>query len=38
MFEQGKIHAMGHRSIARLFDGPVQVEEKVDGSFIGGDQ
>jgi hypothetical protein len=34
MFEQGKVHTMGHRSIVRLFDGPVQVEEKVDGSFL----
>jgi len=26
------IYALGHRSIADLFDGPVTVEEKIDGS------
>lgn len=26
------IHALGHRHIASLFDGPVLVEEKIDGS------
>lgn len=28
----GKVHALGHREIATLFDEPVVVEEKVDGS------
>lgn len=28
----GKVHALGHREIARLFDAPVVVEEKIDGS------
>ena len=27
-----KIFAIGHRTLARLFDGPVEITEKVDGS------
>jgi ATP-dependent RNA circularization protein (DNA/RNA ligase family) len=26
------IYALGHRAIRELFDGPVVVEEKIDGS------
>lgn len=28
----GKVYALGHRSIRELFDGPVHIEEKIDGS------
>jgi hypothetical protein len=28
----GKVLAIGHRGIANLFDGPVEIQEKVDGS------
>lgn len=28
----GKVYAIGHAAIADVFDGPVNVEEKVDGS------
>ncbi len=30
--DYGKVYAVGHRTVANLFDGPVVVEEKVDGS------
>lgn len=28
----GKIHQLGHRDVRSIFEGPVMVEEKVDGS------
>lgn len=28
----GKIHPVGHRDVRDIFDGPVRIEEKVDGS------
>jgi hypothetical protein len=30
----GSIYALGHKAIGQLFDGPVVVEEKIDGSQI----
>lgn len=30
----GKIWNVGHRQLAQLFDGPVLVQEKIDGSYI----
>lgn len=27
-----KIHALGHRDVANIFDGPVEITEKLDGS------
>jgi len=28
----GKVYAIGHRAVAELFDGPVEIQEKIDGS------
>jgi hypothetical protein len=30
--DYGKVYTVGHRDIRRLFDGPVVVQEKIDGS------
>lgn len=30
--DYGKVYALGHREVKDIFSGPVQVEEKVDGS------
>lgn len=28
----GKVYAIGHRAVAELFNGPVEIQEKIDGS------
>ena len=41
IIDYGKIYAIGHRDLAQIFDGPVTVQEKIDGSqfsaMVGGD-